>query len=472
MASSSLSRFSVATRTVGAIFLVLALSLALSAVLVIGFATAEMERGYLQSVANLAHSLEQGTADSLERGQMKNFKELLASQRQIAGVLDVSLYDRQGRLNLSSSSEDVADKRLAEELWQAVQAERQPVTRQDAGAVRVLIPQFADGDCVRCHPGWAIGEIGGVLSVTCDLSGLRDSSRRLQRGLAAGALVLLLVTSGVLFLLLRRIVMAPLHGIITDLSQTAEEVDGTSRRVSEASQNLADAASRQAASLEETSSSLEELSAMTRRNADSAEMANTLVADSVEVVDAANRSLDQLDHGMFEITKASEETFKIAKAIDDIAFQTNLLALNAAVEAARAGEAGAGFAVVAGEVKSLASRSADAAKSSAQLIEGILAKIREGQDSAEATRKAFAEVTDRSGKIAGLIGEIAVASKEQASGLDLLNSTVLELDKLTQQSSTHAADSAAIAGEMEDQSGHLQAFIAELVSLVRGSRQT
>lgn len=172
-----------------------------------------------------------------------------------------------------------------------------------------------------------------------------------------------------------RVLIAPLRRTITALDYSSEQVALTSRQLTGASQSLAEGASEQAASIEQTSSSLEELASMTRQNSTNAEQADRLMKESHKTVDNAHRSMEELIGSMREISAASAETSKIVKTIDEIAFQTNLLALNAAVEAARAGEAGAGFAVVAHEVRNLAMRASTASSSSAALIESIVNRI-------------------------------------------------------------------------------------------------
>jgi methyl-accepting chemotaxis protein len=172
---------------------------------------------------------------------------------------------------------------------------------------------------------------------------------------------------------------------------------------------------------------------------------------------------------MEEISKAGDETSKIIKTIDEIAFQTNLLALNAAVEAARAGEAGAGFAVVADEVRNLAMRAADAAKNTAELIEGTLKRVKDGSALVNTTNGAFAEVADRTAKVGELVSEIAAASNEQAQGIDQVNTAVAEMDKVVQQNAASAEESASASEEMSAQAEQMKGMVGELVALVGGS---
>jgi methyl-accepting chemotaxis protein len=276
-------------------------------------------------------------------------------------------------------------------------------------------------------------------------------------GIAAIVVVALLIT---------RSITRPVNRIIEGLNEGAEQVASASGQVSSASQSLAEGASEQAAGIEETSASIEEMSSMTKQNAANAGQANSLMGEAKQMVGTANESMDNLTESMKEISKASEETAKIIKTIDEIAFQTNLLALNAAVEAARAGEAGAGFAVVADEVRNLAMRAADAAKNTANLIEGTVKKVKDGSALVTKTNEAFGEVARSSTKVAQLVGEIAAASNEQAQGIDQVNKAVAEMDKVVQQNAANAEESASASEEMNAQAQEMKGFVEELVALV------
>ena len=240
-------------------------------------------------------------------------------------------------------------------------------------------------------------------------------------------------------LLITHSITKPINRIIEGLSEGAEQVASASGQVSSASQSLAEGASEQAASIEETSSSLEEMSSMTRQNADNANQADTLMKEANQVVTTANQSMGDLTRSMEEISKASEETSKIIKTIDEIAFQTNLLALNAAVEAARAGEAGAGFAVVADEVRNLAMRAADAAKNTANLIEGTVKQVNEGGDLVATTNEKFKEVAQSAAKVGELVAEIA-AMMTLAMALRILTISFPGVSLFSSDGRSRAAD--------------------------------
>jgi methyl-accepting chemotaxis protein len=273
-----------------------------------------------------------------------------------------------------------------------------------------------------------------------------------------------------LAVLIVRSITKPIRVVMQGLAESADRVAGASEQVSDSSLELADGASEQAASIEETSSSLEEMSSMTKQNANNAIQANNLMRTTKETVLRASRSMEKLTGSMSEISKASESTSRVVKTIDEIAFQTNLLALNAAVEAARAGEAGAGFAVVADEVRSLSRRTANEAKTTSDLIVGTVEKIREGSALLGITENEFHELAGAVQKSAELVGEIAVASNEQAQGIEQVTKAVGDMDNVVQRNAVHAEESASASNEMNAQASQMKEYVIALKSLVEGNR--
>ncbi len=298
-------------------------------------------------------------------------------------------------------------------------------------------------------------------------------SQRGLRKLVTQIIAFMLLILGLLCLsvvfCIRRWITKPVTKIVAGLNEGAGQVASASGQVSSSSQQLAEGSSEQAASIEETSSSLEEMSAMTKQNAENVGQADNLMKEANMVVTQANNSMAELTEAIDGISKASDETSKIIKTIDEIAFQTNLLALNAAVEAARAGEAGAGFAVVADEVRNLAMRAADAAKSTAELIEGTVKKTMDGTELVTKTNEAFGTVADSAAKVGELVGEIAVASNEQAQGIGQVNTFVTKMDKVVQQNAANAEESASASEEMSAQAEQMKSLVNQLVILVKGS---
>jgi methyl-accepting chemotaxis protein len=301
----------------------------------------------------------------------------------------------------------------------------------------------------------------------------KESSTDVDEANAAKSWLYILVGVGFLVgiasaVIIGRSVTKPVRKAVEGLSKASEEVASAADQVSVSSQSLAEGASEQAAAIEETSSSLEEISSMTRQNAENAGQAKSLMDQTALTVAKTNESMIQLTGSMHEISKVSEETQKIIKTIDEIAFQTNLLALNAAVEAARAGEAGAGFAVVADEVRNLAMRAAEAAKNTALLIEGTVKTVKVGSEVMEKTRAEFSGVSSTVTKAGELVGEIAAASNEQAQGIEQVNRAVSEMEKVVQQNAASAEESASASEEMSAQAACLLDFVKDLVKVVGG----
>lgn len=284
-------------------------------------------------------------------------------------------------------------------------------------------------------------------------------------------LTMAIVLSLLISLLTSKRITTSLKRVIEVLSESFTQVASASGQVSSASQSLAEGTSQQAVSLEETSSAIDLMASMTRKNAGNADLANALTLETNVVVDEAKHSVAELTESMMKISSAGEETAKIIKTIDEIAFQTNLLALNAAVEAARAGEAGAGFAVVADEVRHLALRAADAADSTTNLIEGTVKKVKNVSEIVSRTNEAFVKVVTGTKKMSELVGEITVASKEQAQGIEQISKAAVEMDKVVQKNAASAEESASAAEEMNAQALQVKGIIQNLVAIVGSSNR-
>ena len=211
------------------------------------------------------------------------------------------------------------------------------------------------------------------------------------------------------------------------------------------------------------------MASMTKQNADNAQQANTLASQASKAAGNGTEAMTRMSTPINDIQKSSDETAKIIKVIDEIAFQTNLLALNAAVEAARAGEAGKGFAVVAEEVRNLAMRSAEAAKNTSTMIEESVKNSKNGVDIASEVGKVLDEIVEGIGKTSELVGEIAAASQEQAQGIDQVNTAMSQMDKVTQQNAANAEESASASEELSAQAETMNDVVAQLASMVGGS---
>ncbi len=264
-----------------------------------------------------------------------------------------------------------------------------------------------------------------------------------------------------------RSISAVLNRAITSIDEGSAQVASASSQVSAASSMLAEGASEQAASLEETSSSLEEMSSMTARNAASAQEAKALADQMHQAADSSATQMREMQQAMDAIKESSAGISQIIKTIDEIAFQTNILALNAAVEAARAGEAGAGFAVVAEEVRNLAQRSAESAKETSSKIEGAIRNSERGVTISAKVAESLGTIVEKAGAMNSLVAEIATASQEQDRGIGQLTTAVQQMDKVTQSNASNAEETASAAEELNAHADSLKDTVGELVSLVR-----
>ncbi len=241
---------------------------------------------------------------------------------------------------------------------------------------------------------------------------------------------------------------------------SSEQVASASGQITVGSQSLSQGAGQQASSLEEISSSLQEMASMTKQNQNNAEQADGVSKEAKRSVEKGTGSMKRLSEAIDRIRASSADTAKIVKTIDEIAFQTNLLALNAAVEAARAGEAGRGFAVVAEEVRHLAMRSADAAKSTSNLIEESVDNASQGVAINQEVFQNLSEITDRVNRISIVMGSITAGSEQQSQGVEQVNRAVEQINQVTQETAASAEESASAALELNRQAEDMKKLVA------------
>lgn len=257
---------------------------------------------------------------------------------------------------------------------------------------------------------------------------------------------------------------------IDGVSKSSGEVSHASGQISSVSSMLADSASNQVVIIDEASNSIKNTVAVTEKNALYAREAKYLIEATEIVIKSANMAMTQLIASMGEISSASDQTSKIIKDIDSIAFQTNLLALNAAVEAARAGDAGAGFAVVAEEVRNLAMRSAQAAKNTTYLIDGTIGKVKAGNAAVIETNEAFNNISGSASKLREMLAEIAELSTDQADQIRKVSTAITDMDDLAQQNAATAEESASASKELNIQTLNLKDLMIEMEALISSSK--
>ena len=358
-------------------------------------------------------------------------------------------------------------------------------------AIRYFRPVILSSTCLYCHgdpkmsvqwwgndkgldptgvrmENWKVGQIHGAFEV---IQSLDEADAIVNASITKAAILSLggvLVSIIALWYVINSYVSKPIKLMVDEMNKGTDQIAGASTQIASSSQVLSIGSSNQAAALEETSATIHSISDQTNSNADNAGTADELMLSTKSQVDGGAVAVKNMTEAMDDINGASVEIKKIIKTIEEIAFQTNLLALNAAVEAARAGEAGKGFAVVAEEVRSLAQRSAEAAGDTASLIETTVGKINNGMLIAKDLDDNFNKIEEGVSKVAGLVTEIAHASKEQSTGVDQITSTMTEMDKETQNNAATSEQTAASSEELSAQAENLRGIVNSLTSLITG----
>lgn len=249
--------------------------------------------------------------------------------------------------------------------------------------------------------------------------------------------------------------------MVAQIKKSAGSINTSATEIAAGNDNLSQRTEEQASSLEETASSMEEMTSTVKQNADNTRQANQLAMSTREQAEQGGEVLSNAVNAMAEISESSKKIADIISVIDEIAFQTNLLALNAAVEAARAGEQGRGFAVVASEVRTLAGRSADAAKEIKDLITDSVDKVTQGSELVDASGKTLEEIVTGVKKVTDIISEIAASSQEQANGIEQVNSAVMQMDETTQQNAALVEEATAASLSMQEQAQGLEQLVGQ-----------
>jgi methyl-accepting chemotaxis protein len=431
-----------------------------------------------RGIENLQRACNIALSDAMTSGEMDRFRTLLAAQSAVAGLTELTVFNKDGVATYSTVPGAVKSRLPADTTARLRTADR-PWRVLTEAHFELYQPMPVTTSCLECHANFKSLTNGGLYRYRFSTDGLRhaqaqwhDFRSTLERAGLTGGIVALLglvvATAVIVGLLVRRVIARPLDRVSRSLAHSSGELAATSGRIDDAGARLAGGAQAQAAALEQTSASVEETASMAKRTADDAAATQAAAAETQVAARTAHEAMERLTAHMAGIKGATANVAKILQTIDEIAFQTNLLALNAAVEAARAGDAGAGFGVVADEVRSLAQRCAGAARSTADLIERVTTQVDAGTRISDEVGSHLRDIAAKIEREDALVRQIAQAAKEQGQGLAQINTAVADIDGVTQRNAALGAETATAASELRTHADQLAAEVAALLALLHG----
>jgi methyl-accepting chemotaxis protein len=321
-------------------------------------------------------------------------------------------------------------------------------------------PEIAIFDEIK-DPAW-------IVVVTVSTQELFAAAKKL-RGINFMITTITILIIGITLSLFTKKINTNLSRIIKGLSGASDQVESGADQVASSSHSLAQGSNEQASAIEETSASIEELTAMTMQNAANATQATAMAENAFASAERGSAAMERMSGSMRNIKTSSDQTAKILRTINEIAFQTNLLALNAAVEAARAGEAGRSFAVVAEEVRNLAKRSAEAAQNTAELIEEAQQYADSGVTAMEETSAILINIVESIQQVKQLNSEVSEGSRDQAEGISQISKAISQMENVTQGNAAHSQESASASQELSNQAHKLNLMIDELIGMIHGT---
>ena len=339
------------------------------------------------------------------------------------------------------------------------------VVDQEQSRVRYVFPLLVEEKCTACHSTTGNEKVLGLASVTVSTAHAEEQVQSMNLVILFTFIVALVVQGIALVVMLRLYLVRPMRALASNLRTGAEQIADASNNISEIASELAALDEEQAAMLEESSASLELIAEKTRETAANASESAKVSGHTMQTAEHGLEAMHRMTDAILEVKRSADETVPIIKAIDAIAFQTNLLALNAAVEAARAGDEGRGFAVVAEQVRELARRSAEAAKSTATLLDSSLHKSQDSVGAADEAAKVLEDIGAEIKRVASIIQEVNTRAAEQAESIVQIKTAVTQMDTAAQSRVENSQSAVESSQRLSQQADSLKQLVQSLETM-------
>ncbi|MFO1478482.1 MAG: methyl-accepting chemotaxis protein [Verrucomicrobiota bacterium] len=443
-----------------------------------GSSESMLQERELQNVQNIHAAAEFGLSDCLARGDMEVFGRLITLQQRMPDFLEFSLYNPAGKVT-DSSLREARGRQLAPALRQQLFSKPDTLVLQSTNGIEIYQPQVATAKCLECHDDCKVGDIRGVTyfrfsnKSAARLAGqfavIKATSERQWKWMSIALLVFAALVVGGLTYVITQPVLSTLTAVVQDLDAQSSEVQSAAAQVGKHSNLLASTASDQAATSEECSAAIMTMRDQSKDSAQLTEGAAEMMKENLRRSGESLRAIVEMNHQMGQMEADSGEMRRIMKTIDEIAFQTNILALNAAVEAARAGESGAGFAVVAEEVRALAQRSADAARNTQSLLLNMAKRIQQSAAAIKGINDNFEAIVETATAMGDRIESVTGNSQTALNSLEQINVTATRGANAAQKIAATSEETSAASEELSAQAMELRSVAMRLRTLVQGS---
>jgi hypothetical protein len=433
----------------------------------------------MNRAAGINEAIQFSMSKFLDKGEMEVFGEVGILRKEIEGFKEFSLYNDKGVITYSSDKSALKQS-VPPELKTRLYSKPEAFIRATNHLIEIYQPEVVRKSCTECHTDWKQGSICSVTVCRFTTEAMAAMETQCQKGVdqishaglwndigmvAAGTLLACIVGY-----FITRIITGPIVRIAQTLSAASTQTASAAAELTKASHTLASTASEQAAATEETSASTTTMRDQAEQSSQLTDGAADMMKENIRRSGDSLRAIVEMNRRMNEMQADSGAMGKIIKSIDEIAFQTNILALNAAVEAARAGEAGAGFAVVAEEVRALALRSAEAARATQSLLDNMARRITESAAAVKGINDNFEAIVDTATAMGDKVEQLAVSGRDTVTGLNQINTATLQTAQSAHEVAAISEETGAASEEVNAQAREMKSIATELDGLVHGTR--